>query len=159
MSEDFYTQYIQPYELIIYKICRAYAHDSDLEDYYQEVCLQLWRSRANFEGRASYSTWVYRLTLNVCLSLDSRQKKRKKAEYEIQNLQINADDYQDRQENLSKLYRAIRALGPIDRAIILLYLEKKKHKEIAAILGLSSTNISTRIYRIKKTLKNNYNAY
>ena len=76
MSTDFYKTYILPYSAIIIKICRAYSNSQeDYEDYYQEVCLQIWKSRDNFKNKSEWSTWVYRISLNVCLSLLRKQKK------------------------------------------------------------------------------------
>ena len=76
MSKDFYITNIFPYRGIIIKICRAYSNSQeDYEDYYQEVCLQIWKSRENFKNKSEWSTWVYRIALNVCLSLLRKQKK------------------------------------------------------------------------------------
>ena len=76
MSKDFYITNIFPYRGIIIKICRAYSNSQeDYEDYYQEVCLQIWKSRENFKNKSEWSTWVYRISLNVCLSLLRKQKK------------------------------------------------------------------------------------
>ena len=70
MSGDFYTNSILPYAGIITKICRAYTNSQeDFEDYYQEVCLQIWRSKDNFKGNSEWSTWIYRLSLNVCMTI------------------------------------------------------------------------------------------
>ena len=77
MSGDFYTNSILPYAGIIIKICRAYSNSQeDFEDYYQEVCLQIWRSKDNFNGNSEWSTWIYRLSLNVCMTLRKRENNR-----------------------------------------------------------------------------------
>ena len=69
MGSDFYTAFILPYAGIIIKICRAYTNSQDdFEDYYQEVCLQIWRSRNNFKENSQWSTWIYKISLNVCLT-------------------------------------------------------------------------------------------
>ncbi len=154
MSDDFYRSQILPYAAIIIKICRAYSDsEEDFEDYYQEVCLQIWRSRDNFRGDADWSTWIYRLSLNVCLTL---LKKRKKA-VETRDVEV-PDMEQETQgtfsdEDLDQLYRAIRSLSEIDRAVILLHLEEKSHAEIAEIMGTNANNIGVRIKRIKDKLK------
>lgn len=76
MSNDFYTAFILPYAPIIIKICRAYSNSQeDFEDFYQEVCLQIWKSRDNFREESKWSTWIYRLSLNVCLSLIKKNGK------------------------------------------------------------------------------------
>lgn len=151
MSKDFYNSSILPYEAIIIKICRAYTDtQEDFEDYYQEVCLQIWRSRDNFRKEAEWSTWIYRLTLNVCLTLDKKKKKRRILQRQGPAA-VNNEAFAD--ESLRQLYRAIRQLSEIDRAVITLYLEEKSYKEIADIMGTNPNNIGVRIKRIKERLK------
>ncbi|MGY5849064.1 RNA polymerase sigma factor [Salegentibacter sp. F14] len=156
MSKDFYTQFILPYSGIIIKICRAYTDtEEDFQDYYQEVCLQIWRSRKNFKEKSQWSTWVYRISLNVCMSL-LKKRKRKPSNFtgneKVQNIPAEEHYFQD--ESLQLLYSAIRQLSEIDRAIILLYLEENTYKDIAIIIGTTPNNIGVRITRIKKQLKN-----
>ncbi len=156
MSNDFYISSILPYSGIIIKICRAYTDSQeDFEDYYQEVCLQIWRSRDKFRGDAKWSTWIYRLTLNICLTLIKKKKKHREhydSDYKIQN-EIVEDERTFSDESLNLLYEAIKQLSEIDRAIILLYLEEKPNKEIADIIGVTPNNIGVRINRIKERLK------
>lgn len=156
MSKDFYTQFILPYAGIIIKICRAYTDsEEDFQDYYQEVCLQLWKSRDNFKGDSKWSTWVYRISLNVSLSLLRKDKKVNKKSDELPKvegeIQTESNPFND--ESLRFLYQAIKKLSETDRAIILLYLEEKSYQEIAEIIGLSPNNIGVKITRIKKKLK------
>lgn len=156
MSNDFYTSSILPYSGIIIKICRAYTDSQeDFEDYYQEVCLQIWRSRDSFRGDCKWSTWIYRLSLNICLTL-IRKKKKKNQFYNVEAVgeTIETEDiarFSD--EDLRFLYEAIKQLSEIDRAVILLYLEEKPNKEIAEIIGTTPNNIGVRINRIKNRLK------
>ncbi len=156
MSNDFYISSILPYSGIIIKICRAYTDSQeDFEDYYQEVCLQIWRSRDKFRGDAKWSTWIYRLTLNICLTLIKKKKKHREhydSDYKIQN-EIVEDERTFSDESLNLLYEAIKQLSEIDRAVILLYLEEKPNKEIADIIGVTPNNIGVRINRIKERLK------
>lgn len=155
MSSDFYITSILPYAGIIIKICRAYTDsEEDYEDYYQEVCLQIWRSRENFSGQSQWSTWIYRLTLNVCLTLF---KKRQKSGSVMSNGDIPDVAHESSQtfndEMLNQLYVAIKKLSEIDRAIILLYLEEKSYQEIADIIASNPNNVGVRIKRIKERLK------
>ena len=156
MSNEFYTTSILPYSGIIIKICRAYSNSQeDFEDYYQEVCLQIWRSRKNFNGNSEWSTWIYRLSLNVCLTLLKKDKKRNEQYFIsdalpanlIQENQVFLDD------DLQQLYNGIKQLSEIDRAIILLYLEERPYIEIAKIIGTNTNNIGVKIKRIKERLK------
>ncbi|MGB3849327.1 MAG: RNA polymerase sigma factor [Tunicatimonas sp.] len=141
---------------IIRRICKVYSNDADeYQDYFQEVVLQLWKAYGSFRGDAQASTWVYRVALNVCLSLLKRQKRRVSA-VSLQpehwsNLAAESTDTAE-EEQLKQLYAAIRQLSEIDRALILLYLEGKKYEEIADILGISLSNVGVKVNRIKKQL-------
>ena len=155
MSGDFYKISILPFSAIIIKICRAYTNtQEDFEDYYQEVCLQIWKSKANFRQQSEWSTWVYRLTLNVCLTLMKKEKRSQSfLQATMPSEATTVKNYAFADESLNLLYIAIRQLSEIDRAVILLYLEEKSYQEIATIIGTNTNNIGVRIQRIKKRLK------
>ena len=155
MSNDFYILSILPHKAIIIKICRAYTNtQEDFEDYYQEVCLQIWRSKDSFKQQSEWTTWIYRISLYVCMSLLKKKKN---------NRQNFASDYlppvviEDSKvfidEDLNMLYDAIKQLSEVDRAVILLYLEEKPYQEIAEIIGTNPNNIGVRVKRIKDRLK------
>ena len=155
MSSDFYSISILPYAAIIIKICRAYTNtQEDFEDYYQEVCLQIWKSRNNFRGQSEWSTWVYRLSLNVSMTL---LKKKKNGHQQFASdylpVEITEESRAFADESLDQLYIAIRQLSEVDRGVILLYLEEKTYQEIADIMGSNPNNIGVRIKRIKERLK------
>ena len=156
MSSDFYTSSILPHAGIVIKICRAYTDtQEDFEDYYQEVCLQIWKSKDKFRGDSKWSTWIYRLTLNICLTLIKKKKNNKQnyaSDYDVQ-VEATEDSHSFSDESLNQLYDAIKKLSEVDRAVILLYLEEKRNKEIAEIIGTSPNNIGVRINRIKERLK------
>ena len=154
MSKDFYLSFIMPYSPIIVKICRAYTDtQEDFEDHYQEVCLQIWRSRDKFHEKSKWSTWIYSLTLNVCLTLlkKSNNDKKKHLDYLPTEYETESKVFAD--EDLNLLYSAIKQLSESDRAIILLYLEEKTYQEIADIIGSNPNNIGVKIKRIKDKLK------
>tara|TARA_R110002051_G_scaffold188453_1_gene257848 strand:+ start:1571 stop:2062 length:492 start_codon:yes stop_codon:yes gene_type:complete len=155
LSTDFYNISILPFSGIIIKLCRAYTNSQeDFEDYYQEVCLQIWRSKDNFREESQWSTWVYRIALNVCLTL--LKKKKNNVQHFVSDSVVNEEtesNYAFSEESLNLLYDAIRQLSEIDRAIIMLYLEEKSQKEIAEIIGTNSNNIGVRVKRIKERLK------
>ena len=155
MSSDFYKKSILPFAGIIIKLCRAYTNSQqDFEDYYQEVCLQIWRSKDNFREESQWSTWVYRISLNVCLTL--LKKKKNNVQYFASD-SITTGEIEDNiafsDESLNLLYDGIKKLSEIDRAIIMLYLEEKSQKEIAEIIGTNPNNIGVRVKRIKMRLK------
>jgi RNA polymerase sigma-70 factor (ECF subfamily) len=155
MSSDFYTSSIAPYAGIIIKICRAYTDSQeDFEDYFQEVCLQIWRTKDQFREEAKWSTWIYRLSLNICLTMI--KKKKNNRQHSLSNYEVPEaieDNHAFSDESLNLLYDAIKQLSEVDRAVILLYLEEKPYKEIAEIIGTSHNNIAVRITRIKDRLK------
>ena len=155
MSNDFYKLSILPHVAIVIKICRAYTNSQeDFEDYYQEVCLQIWRSKDNFHKQCEWSTWVYKISLNVCLTL--LKKKKKNYQYFASDSlpeESTEQSYVFADESLNQLYVAIRQLSEIDRGVILLYLEEKSYQEIADITGTNANNIGVRIKRIKERLK------
>jgi len=156
LSSDFYTSSILPYSGIIIKICRAYTDSQeDFEDYYQEVCLQIWRSKDRFRGDSQWSTWIYRLSLNICLTLIKKKKRNRQHYNSDYKPQIEAieDNRAFSNESLNLLYDAIKKLSELDRAVILLYLEEKPNKEIAEIIGTTPNNIGVRVNRIKERLK------
>lgn len=156
MSQDFYQLLILPFAAIIIKICRAYTNSQeDFEDYYQEVCLQLWRTRDNFHQQCNWSTWVYRVSLNVCLTLLKKKKSHGQTYFTSEVLPdvLNTENRAFEDEALNQLYIAIRRLSEVDRAVILLYLEEKSYQEIADILATNANNIGVRVSRIKDRLK------
>ncbi len=155
MTSDFYVSSILPFAAIIIKICRAYTNNQeDFEDYYQEVCLQIWRSRDNFCEQSEWSTWIYRLSLNVCLTLLKKQKKNPKlfaSDYLPPEAREDSRSFED--ESLNHLFDAIRQLSEVDRAVIVLHLDEKSYQEIANIVGTNPNNIGVRITRIRERIR------
>jgi len=154
MGSDFYQFSILPYAAIIIKICRAYTNSQeDFEDYYQEVCLQIWRSKDSFNKKSQWSTWIYRLSLNVCLTY-LKKKNNNSQHFASDSLpeELIDDSKTFSDEPINQLYAAIRQLSELDRAVILLYLEEKPYLEIAEIIGSNANNIGVRIKRIKQRL-------
>ncbi len=155
LSTDFYNTSILPYAAIIIKICRAYTdNQEDFEDYYQEVCLQIWKSKDSFQGNSQWSTWIYRLSLNVCMTLLRKEKSKKR---DLSSADVSMVDNVEQEafddDALNELYKAIRQLSEVDRAVIMLYLDEKPYQEIAEIMGTNPNNIGVRIKRIKERLK------
>lgn len=158
-SKEFFKTFIKDQTGIITKICRAYTdNEDDFQDYFQEVTLQLWRSYQSFNHQSKISTWVYRVTLNVCLTHFKREK-RKVATTGLDKIHFELPQYDNSQEHeqVKMLYAAIRELKEIERAIILLYLEDKSYKDIAEIMGITISNVGARINRIKNQLKEKIN--
>ncbi len=134
-------------------LCRAYSRDEEsLKDLVQEVTLQLWRSHKSFKGNSQLSTWVYRVTLNVCLS-HSKKLKRKLDTIPLEVGISKSEEHDPEKEQIEMLYKGIRQLKESDRAIILLYLEDKSYKEMSDILGITVSNVGVKVNRLKDKLK------
>lgn len=146
---------IREHEGIIYKISRVYFdQEEDQKDLYQEIVYQLWKSYDSFDDRSKWSTWMYRVALNTAISFLKRDKsKLKKFSSEgLDNFKMEPFD-PVMEERIEWLYKSIQELSVVEKGIILLYLEGKRHDEIASITGFSTTNVGTRISRIKEKLK------
>ncbi|MEO1052156.1 MAG: sigma-70 family RNA polymerase sigma factor [Bacteroidota bacterium] len=158
MSSEFYDEYINSNKAIIYKICKAYARDEEeFQDYFQEVCLQLWKSRDRFNHNSKLSTWIYRVALNVCLTL-VRNEQAKGAKVEVTETHLKDHRQEDNEQSrLEALYASIRKLKEVDRGLILLYLDGKSYKEIAEITGITVSNVGAKVNRIKTQLKKEAN--
>lgn len=141
------------------RVCSVYAEDDDdKKDLFQEVLIQIWQSMPAFEERCSLSTWMFRITLNVCLRLQSRQLKKWERFQKLDSIsiaQIKADEpNHEEQERLVKLRSCIKKLNDTDKAVITLYLEELPYSEISSITGLTENNIAVKLRRIKIKLLN-----
>lgn len=153
-KEEKFIQLIKENEGIIYKITRIYSNnENDLKDLYQEVVYQLWKSYDSFRGESKLSTWMYRIALNTAL-FHSKQAARNGHKVGLDKIVLKQENYDPiLEERLAIMYEHIKALNDLEKGIILLFLEGKKHEEIAEITGISATNVGTRIGRIKQKLK------
>ncbi|MDR0873673.1 MAG: sigma-70 family RNA polymerase sigma factor [Prevotellaceae bacterium] len=151
--ENDFIRMIQANERIVYKVCSFYVSEIfPMEDLYQEAVLNLWKAYPKFRNESSYSTWIYKIALNTCIS-----GMRKESKYH-QNVPLSLSDElvfesDNLEEELKELYRLIYQLKNLERAVILLYLEEKSYQEIADITGLSLCNVATKLKRIKEKLK------
>ncbi len=143
---------------IILKISRVYTKiEQDREDLINDIILELWKSFKNFKGDSKISTWIYRVALNVSMNY-KRNRKNNSLFYSINDFQKEEIQSwlieQDNSSELEILYNCIDELGEINKAIILLYLDGNSHDEISEIIGISKTNVGTRISRIKEQIRN-----
>lgn len=161
LSEEAEVRFLEVlgrHEQIINKVIRIYGVDSEnRSDLFQEIVYQLWRSYASFKGESSISTWLYRVALNTAItSLRKSKKLPEHTELDDQFQVISTPktfDASDRSEQVEQLYSAIRSLGEVDRAIVMLYLEELSYKEIADVLGLTEDNVGVKLNRIKTQLR------
>ena len=153
-KEEKFTQLIKENEGIIYKITRIYSNnEADLQDLYQEIVFQLWKSFDDFRGESKVSTWMYKIALNTAL-FHLKQSKKNGQCVGLEKIILTQENYDPiLEERLDIMYQHIKALNDLEKGIILLFLEGKKHEEIAEITGITATNVGTRIGRIKQKLK------
>ena len=149
-----FNEWLNSYKGILFKVLRAYAFTADdRDDLFQDMCLQLWHSIPNFRGEAAPTTWIYRVALNTAIRFTRKASRHRQthqplegAEHLLRHNEAPAD------ERLAWLYREIARLDPIDRSLTLLLLDGCSYKEMAAIAGISESNVGVKIHRIKKHL-------
>jgi RNA polymerase sigma-70 factor (ECF subfamily) len=152
-QENAFVALVRSNERLIYKVCSFYASEKQpIADLYQEVVLNLWRAFPSFKEQCAVSTWMYRIALNTCISDLRKASRRPKCE----PLQAWADllpEPDSMTESIQEMYRLIRRLKTLERAIVLLHLEEKSNHEIAEITGLTQGNVATKLTRIREKLK------
>ncbi|WP_372975248.1 RNA polymerase sigma factor [Muriicola sp.] len=154
-DEKEFVRIIKEHQGLIYKVSALYTEQKhDRNDLYQEIVYQLWKSFDSFREEAKISTWMYRVALNTAIAYLNR-KKRRGREVSLEVLPQVAAEHSAEilEERVKHLHREIENLNILEKGIILLLLEGKKYEEISEITGLTSTNIGTRISRIKEKLK------
>jgi len=160
VEKDQFISVIKENQNLIYKICYSYCSNSEnRKDLQQEILLQLWNSFSKFDGRAKLSTWIYRIALNTAISYYRNDSKHRDKKINIDTSIISFSSFEyvpEQDENITLLYQFIENLNELDKALILLYLDDNKYKDIAEILGISETNVATKISRIKKILKEQF---
>lgn len=153
-SEQLFSNLVREHKSTIYTVCYMFSKDNDeVADLFQEILIKLWKGFQSFEGRSDIKTWVYRVSLNTCISLDRKKKRRKKSDSLAIDINLYDDNDSDTRQ-VKQLYERINRLGVFDRAIILLWLEGIPYDEIADIVGISTKNVSVKLYRIREQLKN-----
>ena len=155
-----FAQTVAEHKSTIYTVCYMFSQDADeVNDLFQEVLVNLWKGFESFEHRSDIKTWIYRVALNTCISIDRKKKKvrtilqRRQSEVRL-TMDINL--FEDRDEDtlqVDMLHKRISKLQPFDRAIVLLWLENLSYEEIGQIVGISTKNVSVRLFRIREQLK------
>ncbi len=146
---------VEEHKKILYKVCHSYCRNpDDREDLAQEIVVQLWRSFRSFDERGRFSTWMYRIALNVAISFYRRESVRTRHVVPGSGHLLEAiGDTENRSEEVGMLYGWIEELDPLNKALVLLYLDGNNYQETATILGISETNVATKISRLKGTLR------
>ena len=160
MEKDKFISVIKDNQNLIFKICYSYCSNSeDQKDLQQEILIQLWNSFRKFDGRVKISTWIYRIALNTAISFYRKDNKLKKRTFTIDASVISLSNFEpdsEHDEKIILLYKFIERLNEMDKALILLYLDDNSYKDMAEILGISETNVATKISRVKKNLKEQF---
>ena len=150
--EQQFSKTVAEHKSTIYTVCYMFSQDADeVNDLFQEVLIHLWKGFDSFEHRSDIRTWIYRVALNTCISLD--RKKRRSA---TARLTMDINLFEDRDEDtrqVDMLHKRISKLQPFDRAIVLLWLENLPYEEIGQIVGITAKNVSVRLFRIREQLK------
>lgn len=130
-----------------------FSNDADeVADLFQEVLVKLWNGYDSFQGKSDIKTWIYRVTLNTCITIDRKKRRRNRA-----MLSMDVDYFDSQEQETAQvriLHERIARLQPLDRAIFLLWLEQISYGEIGEIVGISAKNVSVRLARIRVQLKN-----
>lgn len=145
-----FARIVREHKGTIYTVCYMFSkNEVEVADLFQDILVNLWNGFARFRGESSARTWIYRVSLNTCISAE------RKGETVPLDMNINLfDDSAEDMKQIRMLQGRISRLGPFDRAIVLLWLENLSYDEIGAIVGISAKNVSVRLFRIKEQLRN-----
>jgi len=153
-TEEEFLRKIAEHQRIIHKVCHMFSKDEqDREDLFQEITIRLWLGYQSFKGDASFTTWMYRVALNTAISLKRKNRNHEQTQALPPNLDAPEEPNAITRQDIDMLYKAIEQLNPVDRALVLLYLEEKSYEEIADIMGITKTNVGVKLVRIKKKLE------
>jgi RNA polymerase sigma factor (sigma-70 family) len=156
--QESFQSLVDEHKKILYKVCNSYSRNwDDREDLAQEIIVQLWRSFGSFDGRCRFSTWMYRIALNVAISFYRRESTRTRYVLSDDEQLLSAtDETANQSAEIHALYQFIEGLEPLSKALVLLYLDGNSYLEIADVLGISETNVATKISRLKQTMKQEF---
>ncbi len=157
-TESLFLKHMRENQGIIHKICHLYGKtETEKQDLFQEITIQLWRAYPTFRGGSKFSTWMYRVALNTAIT-QFRKKKKRQFETELKPEITNSLEYEQFDDvtgqRLRLLYKAIEHLNKVEKALVFLYLEDKPYREISATLGISEVNARVKMNRIKEKLRN-----
>jgi RNA polymerase sigma factor (sigma-70 family) len=160
VERDKFISVIKDHQNLIFKICYSYCKNPEnRKDLQQEILMQLWSSFLKFDGRVKISTWIYKIALNTAILYYRNDCKYNDKKGTIDASIISLSNFEtdsEQDENILMLNQFIERLNKMDKALILLYLDEYKYKDIADIIGISETNVATKISRIKKSLKEQF---
>jgi RNA polymerase sigma-70 factor (ECF subfamily) len=147
---------LEGHRRLVFKVANTYGRGrADIEDLAQEIAAQSWRAFPTYDPTRSFSTWLYRIALNVAISWLRAEapRRRRSVPFEADLHDSAVSDAFDADDGGRILRGFIDSQGPLDRALLLLYLEERPNGEIADILGITATNVTTKINRLKERLR------
>ena len=150
--KDEFVELVTRYKDVIFKVCYIYAEKDDIEDYYQEVLIQIWRSLPKFRGESKVTTWIYRISLNTCISHVRKNTKGNINKVSLIDVNLWENDIEKKQQ-VDEMYSLINKLNKLEKAVILLWLEDRDYEEIASVVGITKANVAVKINRIKEKLR------
>ncbi len=137
----------------IFTVCYMFSKDQEeVNDLFQEVLIRLWQGFDNYKRNSKERTWIYRVALNTCISFDRKKRRHNKKQVYMGDDLFGCNEHDSQQTEV--LHKRITRLRPLDRAIVLLWLEDISYEEIGSIIGITAKNVSVRLYRIREQLKN-----
>jgi RNA polymerase sigma factor (sigma-70 family) len=151
-----FSELLRRHAGLIHKVARAYCRDTaDREDVVQEIALQLWRSRERYDRSSREGTWIYRIALNVAISFQRRERRHREGRLAPEGALIALAAGADAEPgaDVECLLGCIEDLAALDKALVLLYLDGNDHASIAEVLGISVSNVGTKLHRIKDRLR------
>lgn len=159
LTEEQLAVLMDQHKGIIYQIANSYCRNAeDRRDLVQEIVIQIWKSHSRYDERFKLSTWIYRIALNTAISAYRREKKRTEHVSPLEEIIIEpASGTEQPDPRVATLRCIIDQLDELSRALMILYLDDKSYREISAILGITETNVATKINRLKLRIKEQFN--
>lgn len=152
-----FTKMVKEQKNTIYTVCMMFGEDAPVDDLVQQTLINLWKGYDSFQGRSSIGTWIWKVAMNTCITAKSRESRHSRGKSSLDSMDISSIDMADapkEDRQVKMLHDRIHKLGVFDRAIILLWLEDLSYEEIGEIVGISASNVSVRLVRIREQLKN-----
>lgn len=152
-QEEFFTQLVREHKGTIYTVCYMFSKDEDeVQDLFQETLINMWKGVKGFREESKIDTWIYRVALNTCLTME----RKKKREVKSVPLTMDVNFFEDNDANAKQariLHQRISQLAYVDRALVMLWLDGMSYDEIGAVVGISAQNVAVKLFRIKEQLK------
>ena len=159
-TKNEFTQLVNESQAIIHKVSRMYCDNEEhRKDLFQEILIQLWKSYPSFRGDSKFSTWMYRVAINVAIQDLRRTKKKQQLFFQTNQFKDNSEEKESEwhTEKLKLMYAAIAKLNKVEKAIVMLHLEEKSNEEIAEIIGITQNYVRVKMNRIKSKLSKTVN--